>query len=47
MAKDELIGNIPSEIVFPWLAGKHNIEWAQKIQWTELTQLALGVYQSM
>ncbi len=47
MAKDELIGNIPSEIVFPWLAGKHNIEWAQKIQWTELTQLALGVYQWM
>ena len=45
MAKDDLVGNIPSEIAFPWLALQENLQWVQNINWPTLTQQAVGVYQ--
>jgi hypothetical protein len=45
MAKDELVGNIPSEIAFPWLAKQENLHGVQNVNWSALTQQAVGVYQ--
>ncbi|MFM8995631.1 MAG: hydroxymethylglutaryl-CoA lyase [Bacteroidota bacterium] len=46
MAKDELVGNIPSEIAFPWLAKQANRELDNKIDWIKLTAEALKTYQT-
>ena len=45
MAKDDLVGNIPSEIAFPWLAEQEGLDWVKNLNWVKLTQQALGVYQ--
>jgi hypothetical protein len=45
MAKDDLVGNIPSEIAFPWLAEHEGVDWVKNVNWVKLTQQALGVYQ--
>ena len=45
MAKDDLVGNIPSEIAFPWLAAQVNRPWRKNVDWTSLKLKALSVYQ--
>ncbi len=45
MAKDDLVGNIPSEIAFPWLAAQVNRPWKKNVDWTSLKLKALSVYQ--
>ena len=45
MAKDDLVGNIPSEIAFPWLAEQEGLDWVKNVNWVKHTQQALGVYQ--
>ena len=45
MAKDDLVGNIPSEIAFPWLAEQEGLDWVKNVNWVKHTQQALSVYQ--
>lgn len=45
MAKDDLVGNIPSEIAFPWLATQVDRPWRKNVDWTSLKLKALSVYQ--
>ncbi len=44
MAKDDLVGNIPSEDVFSWLASKEPTALDPNIDWTLLKQQAFEVY---
>jgi hydroxymethylglutaryl-CoA lyase len=46
MAKDDLVGNIPSEGAFSWLSQKEPAGLTMKIQWNELRSLAQKTYQS-
>jgi hypothetical protein len=46
MAKDDLVGNIPSELAFPWLAKQENIDWVNNIDWVTLSQQAIRIYQA-
>ena len=45
MAKDDLVGNIPSDIAFPWLAEHEGVDWVKNVNWVKHTQQALSVYQ--
>ena len=46
MAKDELVGNIPSELAFPWLIQQENRIWSNPIDWLALTARAVATYES-
>jgi hydroxymethylglutaryl-CoA lyase len=46
MAKDDLVGNIPSEGAFSWLSQQEPAGLTMKIQWDELRSLAQKTYQS-
>lgn len=46
MAKDDLVGNIPSEGAFSWLSQQEPAGLTMKIQWDELRALAQKTYQS-
>lgn len=46
MAKDDLVGNIPSEGAFSWLSQQEDAGLTMKIQWDELRSLAQKTYQS-
>jgi hydroxymethylglutaryl-CoA lyase len=46
MAKDDLVGNIPSELAFPWLAKQENVDWVSNIDWVTLSQQAIRIYQA-
>ena len=46
MAKDDLVGNIPSEGAFSWLSQQEPAGLTMKIQWNELRSLAQKTYQS-
>lgn len=47
MAEDELTGNIPSEIAFPWLIEKANRQFNHEIDWKALAAEALITYQTV
>ena len=44
MAKDDLVGNIPSEGAFSWLSQRESAGLTMKIQWDELRLLAQETY---
>ena len=44
MAKDDLVGNIPSEEAFAWLSTQQSSELIPNINWTQLKQQAFEVY---
>ncbi len=46
MAKDDLVGNIPSEGAFSWLSQQEPAGLTMKIQWDELRSLAQKTYKS-
>ena len=46
MAKDDLVGNIPSEGAFKWLSQQEPAGLTNNIQWEKLQSLALQTYQS-
>ncbi len=46
MAKDDLVGNIPSEGAFSWLSQREPAGLTMKIQWDELRSLAQKTYKS-
>jgi hydroxymethylglutaryl-CoA lyase len=45
MAKDDLVGNIPSEGAFSWLSQQEPAGLTMKIQWDELRSLAQKTYE--
>jgi hydroxymethylglutaryl-CoA lyase len=45
MAKDDLVGNIPSEGAFSWLSQQEPAGLTMKIQWDELSSLAQKTYE--
>jgi hydroxymethylglutaryl-CoA lyase len=45
MAKDDLVGNIPSEGAFSWLSQQEPAGLIMKIQWDELRSLAQKTYE--
>ncbi len=45
MAKDDLVGNIPSEGAFSWLSQQEPAGLTMKIQWEELRSLAQETYE--
>ena len=45
MAKDDLVGNIPSEGAFAWLSQQEPAGLIMKIQWDELRSLAQKTYE--
>jgi hydroxymethylglutaryl-CoA lyase len=45
MAKDDLVGNIPSEGAFSWLSQREPAGLTMKIQWEELRSLAQKTYE--
>ena len=45
MAKDDLVGNIPSEGAFSWLSQREPAGLTMKIQWEELRSLAQETYE--
>lgn len=47
MAKDDLVGNIPSEGAFSWLSQQEPAGLNMKIQWEELRSLAQRTYESL
>ena len=44
MAKDDLVGNIPSEEAFAWLSTQHSTELIPNINWAQLKHQASEVY---
>jgi hypothetical protein len=44
MAKDDLVGNIPSEEAFAWLSTQQPTELIPNINWAQLKHHAFEVY---
>jgi hypothetical protein len=44
MAKDDLVGNIPSEEAFAWLSTQQPTELIPNINWAQLKHQAFDVY---
>ena len=44
MAKDDLVGNIPSEEAFAWLSTQQSSELKPNINWAQLKHQAFEVY---
>jgi hypothetical protein len=44
MAKDDLVGNIPSEEAFAWLSTQQSTQLDSQINWANLKQQAMMVY---